>query len=304
MGVRLSDNDEAALVAWALEAIRPGGCSGWGPEFDAALQVARRLIPYDTEGCICTETVVGKVCPVHLEVVGGWLTCTSCGSQALFNEVLGAGCCDSDPSAPWTCPSCIAIAEEGGLLGPESPSKPLSEPATTQEPSGQQTPLESPHSLEQAIKHAEQIAAGEGSCAADHRLLARWLRELHSRRADDEEIIDRLLARWLRKLHSRRAGLNENVTLAIVRAEQATGPEIAPAWMAVADAERALTYELLPTDLEGQIARRGAVRATLRAGLSSYAEYLVETYCKEKDCPDSFKLQLVAMLEDADVPRA
>jgi hypothetical protein len=199
MGVRLSDKDEAALVAWALEAIRPGGCSGWGSEFDAALQVARRLIPYDTEGCICTETVVGKVCPVHLESMGGSVAAWHAARDKVHpNE---CPCDDAEPSICFCkgCCSChaAAIAEEGGLLpesplqrpdgicptcgldpkavtaahdesririealeleiknvllqcgllGPESPSKPLSEPAPTQEQSGRQTPLEARYEL-------------------------------------------------------------------------------------------------------------------------------------------------------------
>lgn len=32
-----------ALTAWADEADRPGGCTGWGPKFDAVMSVAREL---------------------------------------------------------------------------------------------------------------------------------------------------------------------------------------------------------------------------------------------------------------------
>lgn len=37
--------------------------------------------------------------------------------------------------------------------------------------------------LDEAILHAEEKAKGKGPCAADHRQLAKWLRELKAYRA-------------------------------------------------------------------------------------------------------------------------
>lgn len=39
--------------------------------------------------------------------------------------------------------------------------------------------------LEDAIKHAREKAAGKGRCAEDHQRLAEWLEELRSRREND-----------------------------------------------------------------------------------------------------------------------
>lgn len=36
--------------------------------------------------------------------------------------------------------------------------------------------------LEEAIKHAEEKGQGSGQCAAEHRQLSKWLKELHQRR--------------------------------------------------------------------------------------------------------------------------
>jgi len=39
--------------------------------------------------------------------------------------------------------------------------------------------------LDEAIQHAEEVAAECGSCADEHRQLAIWLRELKRRRDND-----------------------------------------------------------------------------------------------------------------------
>lgn len=39
----LAPHHRQALIDWANESERPGGCSGWGPKFDAAMEAARSL---------------------------------------------------------------------------------------------------------------------------------------------------------------------------------------------------------------------------------------------------------------------
>lgn len=41
--VKLSPQDSVALIAWANEADRKDGNSGFGPTFDRAMDVARRV---------------------------------------------------------------------------------------------------------------------------------------------------------------------------------------------------------------------------------------------------------------------
>ena len=48
--MKLSEKQVEALITWALESKRPGGCSGWGPTFDAAMEVAQDLAKQDTLG--------------------------------------------------------------------------------------------------------------------------------------------------------------------------------------------------------------------------------------------------------------
>ncbi len=39
----LSDDEARALAAWSAETVRPRGCSGYGPKFDAAMKVAHGI---------------------------------------------------------------------------------------------------------------------------------------------------------------------------------------------------------------------------------------------------------------------
>lgn len=42
-GVRLTTRQVEALVRWSQEAQKPKGCSGWGPTFDGAMDVAHEV---------------------------------------------------------------------------------------------------------------------------------------------------------------------------------------------------------------------------------------------------------------------
>ena len=96
--------------------------------------------------------------------------------------------------------------------------------------------------------------------------------------------------------------LNTLVTGAIWRAEQleAHGMRFASqAWAEVSSLEENLAKLRPASDSEGRIARRGAVRAALKAGDHARARALAEDYVK-KAAPTPLKKALREMLEEDD----
>lgn len=95
--------------------------------------------------------------------------------------------------------------------------------------------------------------------------------------------------------------LNTLVTGAIWRAEQLEEHGVASvplAWTEVSTLEEELAKALPASDSEGRIARRGAVRAALRAGDFARAQALVERYRAEKDAPRALRAALRQLLEE------
>ena len=78
--------------------------------------------------------------------------------------------------------------------------------------------------------------------------------------------------------------LNANVTAAIRKVEEAQ-TELAHAELAIAKATS-------PDSVEGQIARRGAVRAAREAGLDDLVEKLLKTFLAEKEIGKKLKAEL------------
>jgi len=78
------------------------------------------------------------------------------------------------------------------------------------------------------------------------------------------------------------------VTAAIWRAEQLEehGDSSAPTvWAEVASLEEELAAVLPVSQPEGRIARRGAVRAALKAGNYAHAQALTQRYLADQDAP-------------------
>ncbi len=97
--------------------------------------------------------------------------------------------------------------------------------------------------------------------------------------------------------------LNTLVSSAIWRAEQLETHAFhssATAWTEVSSLEEELAKVLPPTGPEGRIARRGAVRAALKAGDYVRAQALAEGYLSDSSSPKSLKTELRRILE-ADV---
>jgi hypothetical protein len=95
--------------------------------------------------------------------------------------------------------------------------------------------------------------------------------------------------------------LNTLVTGAIWRAEQLEehGVGSAPlAWAEVSSLEEKLANDLPASQPEGRIARRGAVRAALKARDFARAQALVERYLAEKDAPRTLRAALRQLLEE------
>jgi hypothetical protein len=93
--------------------------------------------------------------------------------------------------------------------------------------------------------------------------------------------------------------LNTLVTGAIWRAEQLEeqGISSAPlAWAEVSSLEEELAKALPASDPEGRIARRGAVRAALKARDFARAQALVERYLAEKDATRALRATLDSTL--------
>lgn len=82
--------------------------------------------------------------------------------------------------------------------------------------------------------------------------------------------------------------LNSEVTAAILAAEHLPkgSPDASTAWLEVAFAEEALSAFTAPRSVEGEICRRGAITAALKAGSVRYAEGLARGYLSE-DLADS-----------------
>jgi hypothetical protein len=98
--------------------------------------------------------------------------------------------------------------------------------------------------------------------------------------------------------------LYQRVTEAIFEAEalQTKGPsvEVAQAYLTVSFLEEEIAAELPASEEEGAIARRGAVRAALTAGLPTRAQVLAERYMAEADAPAELTEQLREMAAGAD----
>jgi hypothetical protein len=95
--------------------------------------------------------------------------------------------------------------------------------------------------------------------------------------------------------------LNTLVTGAIWRAEQLEehGVGSAPlAWAEVSSLEEELAKAIPVTQPEGRIARRGAVRAALKARDFDRARSLTERFLAEKDVTRTLRSALRQMLED------
>ena len=97
--------------------------------------------------------------------------------------------------------------------------------------------------------------------------------------------------------------LNTLVTGAIWRAEQleAQGLHTAPqAWAEVSSLEEELAKALPVSESEGRIARRGAVRAALKASDYPRAQKLAAHYAAQEGAPKSLKTALRQILEEDD----
>jgi hypothetical protein len=97
--------------------------------------------------------------------------------------------------------------------------------------------------------------------------------------------------------------LNTLVTDAIWRAEELDALGIqspSPAWRDVSALEEELAKAFPATEFQGQIARRGAVRAALKAGDYDRAQALADAYIAEEAAPTSLKASLSEILEEAD----
>jgi hypothetical protein len=91
--------------------------------------------------------------------------------------------------------------------------------------------------------------------------------------------------------------LNTLVTDAIWRAEEleATNISATQAWAEVSSIEEELTKAFPPSEFQGQIARRGAVRAAFKAGDPGRAQALADAYLVEEAAPESLKADLGEM---------
>lgn len=95
--------------------------------------------------------------------------------------------------------------------------------------------------------------------------------------------------------------LNTLVTGAIWRAEQLEEHRVgsaALAWAEVSTLEEELAKALPASQPEGRIARRGAVRAALKAGEFTRAQALVERYSAEKEASPALRKALRQLLEE------
>jgi hypothetical protein len=95
--------------------------------------------------------------------------------------------------------------------------------------------------------------------------------------------------------------LNTLVSGAIWRAEQLEAHGIrsaSHAWAEVSSLEEEIAKGLSASEPEGRIARRGAVRAALKAGDHARAYALAESYCGEAAASKSLKSAVRKIVED------
>lgn len=95
--------------------------------------------------------------------------------------------------------------------------------------------------------------------------------------------------------------LNSLVSGAIWRAEQLEAHGVgsaSQAWAEVSSLEGELSKMLPASESEGRIARRGAVRAALKAGDYARAYALTECYSSEEDAPKSLKAELKKIVDE------
>lgn len=91
------------------------------------------------------------------------------------------------------------------------------------------------------------------------------------------------------------------VTGAIWRAERLDEHKVSSAplaWAEVSKLEEELSTALSPSQPEGRIARRGAVRAALKARDYGRAEDLTQRYLAEEEAPESMRAALREILEE------
>lgn len=95
--------------------------------------------------------------------------------------------------------------------------------------------------------------------------------------------------------------LNSLVSSAIWRAEQLEAHGIRAAlqaWAEVSLLEEQLAKAIPLSESEGRIARRGAVRAALKAREYARSQELAEHYAAEENAPQSLRKELRKILED------
>lgn len=95
--------------------------------------------------------------------------------------------------------------------------------------------------------------------------------------------------------------LNTLVTSAIWRAQQLEDRGIgsaALAWAEVSQLEEQLASVFPLSEAEGRIARRGSVRAAIKAGEHSRARALADRFSVEADAPKALKAELRKMLRE------
>lgn len=96
--------------------------------------------------------------------------------------------------------------------------------------------------------------------------------------------------------------LNSLVTEAILRAEDledAGDEDSRRAYLAVSGLEERIAEEMSAGDPEGAIARRGAVRALLKARDFARAQELAGRFLSETDAPDELRSDLNRLVEQA-----
>ena len=96
--------------------------------------------------------------------------------------------------------------------------------------------------------------------------------------------------------------LNTLVTGAIWRAEQLEALCIrsSQAWAEVSSFEEELAKMIPVSESLGRLARRGSVRAALKAGDYVRAHALLDNYTADKDAPQSLKADLRKIVGDSD----
>jgi hypothetical protein len=96
--------------------------------------------------------------------------------------------------------------------------------------------------------------------------------------------------------------LNRQVTSAIFRAERlpADSWEAQEAYRQVALLEELIAGQTSSTDIQGAIARQGAVTAAMRAGESLWAVSLATRYLEDDTLPPRVRAELAALRDEAE----